>query len=239
MDDHNTQTISESEQMYLLTLEMLVEDGMEPPIPLAALAQARAIQPVSVNQMVRKLADAGLLTYVPYKGVELTPDGQAIATRVLRYRRLWEVFLVEQLGMRDADADTLACRLEHVTSDDVAGRLARMLGDPSISPQGKPIPRTDLPPEQTYWQPLRDLPLEMPAQVMLVDADPAARVFLAEEGLRPGQVVRVLAAGAAGALLLDLSGRQMLLAASMAGQVQVLPLSQNAPVASGARSSST
>ena len=223
MDDHNTHSMSESEQMYLLTLAMLAEDGLAPPVPLATLAQARAIQPVSVNQMVRKLADAGLVTYLPYKGVELTPEGQAIATRVLRYRRLWEVFLVEKLGLPGAEADTLACRLEHLTSDEVAGRLAHFLGDPQVSPQGKPIPQHDAEPASAAWLPLARAPLEAPVQVTQIEADPIARVFLADEGLRPGSIVRVLGVGPSGSLLLDVEGRSVRLAPSVASRVLVLP----------------
>ena len=104
--------MSESEQMYLITTAMLIEDGMEQPVPLPALAQARSIMPASVNQMVRKLADEGLVTYIPYKGIVLTPAGTNIATRILRYRRLWEVFLVKKLKLALAPADQLACRLE-------------------------------------------------------------------------------------------------------------------------------
>ncbi|NWG19902.1 MAG: metal-dependent transcriptional regulator [Chloroflexi bacterium] len=223
MDDHNTSTMSESEQMYLLTLAMLAEDGMVPPIPLAALAHARAIQPVSVNQMVRKLADAGLVSYLPYKGVELTRDGKMIATRVLRYRRLWEVFLVEKLGMLPAEADTLACRLEHLTSDDVADRLAQFLGDPQVSPQGKPIPRHEDAPDAAAWITLSDAPFGRALQVMRVDTDPPAQAFLAAAGIRPGGMARVQATGVDGELLLDVAGRRVRLAPELAVQVLVLP----------------
>ncbi|NTU80964.1 MAG: metal-dependent transcriptional regulator [Chloroflexales bacterium] len=236
MENHNTQLVSESEEMYLLTLALLAEDGVTAPVPLAALAQARAIQPVSVNQMVRKLADAGLVTYFPYKGVALTDEGQSIATRVLRSRRLWEVFLVERLGMPAAEADSLACRLEHLTSDDVAGRLACFLDDPQVSPQGKPIPRHDTRPERAAWLRLGQTQLETPAQVMQVDADPVTRAFLANEGLRPGSVVRVIAAGARGALLLEVSGRSVRLAPGVAAHILVLPSPDYEPAHAGARS---
>ncbi|RMF39870.1 MAG: MarR family transcriptional regulator, partial [Anaerolineae bacterium] len=67
------QNFSESEQMYLVTLAQL--ETASQPVPLSALAQALGVQPVSVNQMVRKLAEAGLVTYEPYHGVSLSPQG--------------------------------------------------------------------------------------------------------------------------------------------------------------------
>jgi DtxR family Mn-dependent transcriptional regulator len=236
MDNHNTQLVSESEEMYLLTLALLAEEGVAAPVPLAALAQARAIQPVSVNQMVRKLADAGLVSYFPYKGVALTDAGQVIGTRVLRSRRLWEVFLVERLGMPAVEAESLACRLEHATSGEVAGRLASFLGDPRVSPQGKPIPRHDAQPDRSVWLPLGQLPLETPAQVMQVAADPVTRAFLEGEGLRPGSVVRTRAAGAHGTLLLEVSGRNLRLAPGVATHIFVLPSPAHEPANAGARS---
>lgn len=213
--------MSESEQMYLLTLMLLCEEGGESPTPLAALAQALAIQPVSVNQMVRKLADMALVTYTPYKGVELTATGAAIALRVLRYRRLWEVLLVEKLGMPVDEADTLACRLEHLTGNDVADRLALFLGDPPVSPQGKPIPQRDAHSDTIAWVPLNRIPCATPVKLMRIEADTVTQAFLADEGLRPGSVFAICAAGAEGGLLLEVAGRYVRIAAALAPRMLV------------------
>ncbi|NNJ11005.1 metal-dependent transcriptional regulator [Chloroflexales bacterium ZM16-3] len=224
MADQNFHPMSESEQMYLLTVAMLAEDGVPPPIPLAQLAHSLDIQPVSANQMVRKLADAGLLTYVPYRGVELTPEGRAAATLVLRYRRLWEVFLVERLGMSVEDADALACRMEHLTSVDVSDRLAQFLGCPQLSPQGKPIPGPGDRAPGAGGLPLEHIAVGQAARVVAIDADPAARAFLADEGLLPGVELRLLALGATGSALIDVGGRELRLAPEIAIAIRALPL---------------
>ncbi len=106
-----TDDISESEEMYLIAIARLAEQGVQEPIPISLLAKELSIQPVSANQMVHKLADAGLLDYLPYKGVRLTASGWKVARHVLRHRRLWEVFLVEHLEIALDEADALACRL--------------------------------------------------------------------------------------------------------------------------------
>lgn len=231
MDNHNIQPISESEQMYLLTLAILAEDGMPSPIALTALAQARSIQPVSVNQMVRKLADSGLVTYLPYKGVELTSAGQAIALRILRYRRLWEVFFVEKLGLPLVEADVLACRLEHLMSDEVAERLASYLGDPQVSPQGKPIPQQAESPAEPGWLRLSDAPFEANLQLMQANVNPTMCAFLADEGLRPGAMLHIIGAGASGALLIDVDGRSIRLAERVTQNILVLPRRADGPAA--------
>src|SRR3972149_3730189 len=124
------QNMSESEEMYVITLARLAARGVQGPVPLPRLAEELAVLPVSANQMVHKLQEEGILDYQPYKGVALRPEGLRRANRTLRRRRLWELFLVERLGMGFDEADTLACRLEHLGTDAVAEQLAAVLGDP-------------------------------------------------------------------------------------------------------------
>lgn len=119
---------SPSEEMYLIRVAMAEEQGWEGPLPLAALAEALLISPVSANQMVRRLAERGLFEYHPYQGVLLTGEGRAAAHRVLRGRRLWTGFLVEHLGFGDEEADDLACDFEHLTPPALADRLEAFLG---------------------------------------------------------------------------------------------------------------
>ncbi len=216
-----TQELSESEEMYLVTAVMLTESGVEEPIPLSQIAQALSIQPVSVNQMVRKLAESGYVNYLPYKGVEMRPVGRQLAYRVLRRRRLWEVFLARYLEMSPAAADTLACRLEHFTPPDVAERLDRFLERPSVSPQGLPIPDNDadevLPPST----PITELPVGLKAEVIQVELEPSAAAFLQAEGILPGIVVQVAAVNSQGALLLRVEDRQLTVAAEIAQNIFV------------------
>lgn len=117
-----------SEEMYLITVAMAEEGGREGPLPLASLAHALSISPVSANQMVWRLAERSLVDYHPYHGVVLTATGRTAARRVLRGRRLWTSFLVEHLGFGEEEADALACDLEHLTPPVVADRLEAFLG---------------------------------------------------------------------------------------------------------------
>ena len=129
-----------SEEMYLVTIAVAEEDGSGGPLPLAAVAHSLSISPVSANQMVHRLAERGLVDYHPYRGAVLTAAGRSAARRVLRGRRLWATFLVDRLGFGPAEADALACRLEHVTPPEVADRLSGFLGEPAVGPLGRDIP---------------------------------------------------------------------------------------------------
>jgi DtxR family Mn-dependent transcriptional regulator len=221
MIDHNTNDMSESEEMYLITIARLVEQGSKEPIPISMLAEKLSIQPVSANQMVHKLAEEELVEYLPYKGVELTPKGKQAASQVLRDRRLWEVFLVEHLKLSPGEADTLACRFEHITPKKLTFRLAEFLGYPAFSPQGLPIPDVDSENGGEDFIPLADLPIGCESEVMHLEGDPISRAFLNAEGIRPGAQVSLLALGGEGAMLIQVGDKRIHLARGAVENVMV------------------
>ena len=213
--------MSESEEMYLVTLAMLKEMGESLPIPVSRLANQLNIKPVSVNQMIRKLNEAGLVLYEPYKGISLTTEGERTALNILRRRRLWEVFLVENLKIPIHDASDLACRLEHILPEDAAERLTIFLGDPVVSPHGKPIPQ--LKPRESLRSDvlLRQLKINQQSVITQVDANPGSHAFLNGEGLQPGSMVTVLGVGHANAILLQVNEHTVFLAENVANQIWV------------------
>jgi DtxR family Mn-dependent transcriptional regulator len=221
MIDHNIDEISESEEMYLITVARLVEGGLEEPIPVSQIAQHLDIQAVSANQMVHKLSDKQWLLYIPYKGVELTEKGRQAANQVLRDRRLWEVFLVRCLELPPTEADALACRFEHLTPSEVTCRLAEFLGHPTYTPQGKPIPKVDRIDRQERTRPLTELPVGASAEVVKIEGDPATLAFLNVEEIRPGTSVRPLAISSAKSVLLQAGESRLNLAKDVAEKVFV------------------
>ena len=66
-------------------------------------------------------------------GLALSPDG----------RRLAECLLVDVIGLDYADVHEEACRWEHVMSEAVERKLLTLLGNPTVSPFGNPIPGLD------------------------------------------------------------------------------------------------
>jgi len=212
---------SESEEMYLIHVAMAGEEGVEGPVGLSRLAEMLSVSPVSTNQMVKKLAARGLVDYLPYKGVELTVPGREIADQILRGRRLWALFLAEQLGLSPARADAIACDLEHITPPDLADRLAQLLGDPTRGPQGRPIPHPGHPAPPGGSMVLSELPVGRAGTVIRVDGSPAIRSFLAGEGLVPGAGVKLLAVGKDGDCLIQVDSTEVHLAGPPAGNVLV------------------
>jgi DtxR family transcriptional regulator, Mn-dependent transcriptional regulator len=212
-----TAILSEHTEMYLVTIARIKEANPARPAPLSLLAGELDVLPVSANQMVRSLEESGLVVYTPYKGVELTETGQLAALRILRHRRLWEVFLVERLFYAPNEASTLACRLEHSLPPEAAERLAAYLGYPTENPLGLAIPEPEdavLPIQQTS---LSQLGLNQSGTVLRIGADLAARNFLQGQGIVAGARVSLLARGGNGDLLVDSGdGRLISLADKMA-----------------------
>ncbi|MBN1266982.1 MAG: FeoA domain-containing protein [Anaerolineales bacterium] len=184
--------ISESMQMYLVTIAR--EQNNRQPVPLSELAQVLSISAVSVNEMCRKLQDSSLVQYQPYKGVSLTEEGDQLASMILRKHRLWEVFLVEKLGLAYEQAHEVACELEHATPNLLADHLDRFLEFPSTNPIGRPIPTSESKIPERNFLSLSRLSAGQSGIVAQVDLPEAAQSYLEDHGLRPGTPILVQAA---------------------------------------------
>jgi DtxR family Mn-dependent transcriptional regulator len=190
-------------------------------VPVPRLAQELSVSPVSANEMCRKLSEKHLVRYEPYKGVSLTRQGEEVSLRLLRHRRLWEVFFVDKLGFDPLQAEEMACRFEHVTSDQLADNLDKFLGHPTHSPQYQPIPARNGPLVTTADQPLTTLSIGMQGCVVRIDTDVATQHFLEGQGVQLGSMVRIVAATAGGPLLLDIDGRRLSLSNTIAAHVAI------------------
>lgn len=138
--DHD---LIDTREMYLRTVLELEEEGV---VPLRArIAERLGQSVVTVSETVSRLARDGLLM-VHADGdrrVELTGSGRSLAQRVMRKHRLAECLLVDVVGLEWALVHEEACRWEHVMSEAVERRLLDVLGHPTHSPYGNPIPALD------------------------------------------------------------------------------------------------
>jgi DtxR family Mn-dependent transcriptional regulator len=128
----------DTSQMYLRTVLELEEEGI---VPLRARIAERLDQSVpTVSQTVSRMERDGLLTVTADRRIDLTDEGRAEATRVMRKHRLAECLLVQVIGLDWQLVHDEACRWEHVMSETVERRLLEILGHPTESPYGNPIP---------------------------------------------------------------------------------------------------
>ncbi|MBT8245809.1 MAG: metal-dependent transcriptional regulator [Winogradskyella sp.] len=105
-----------------------------------AIAERIDAKASSVTDMLKKLADKSLITYVKYKGVTLTETGRLTAVDIIRKHRLWEVFLVEKLNFSWDEVHDVAEQLEHIKSPKLIAEIDAFLGFPTQDPHGDPIP---------------------------------------------------------------------------------------------------
>src|SRR6478672_6079821 len=127
--------------MYLRTIFELEEEGI---VPLRARIAERLHQSgPTVSQTVARMERDGLLTVEGDRHLQLSDEGRQLATAVMRKHRLAECLLVDVIGLDYADVHEEACRWEHVMSEAVERKLLTLLGNPSVSPFGNPIPGLD------------------------------------------------------------------------------------------------
>lgn len=112
-------------------------------IRLSTIAGLLNITNAAATDMARKLAKKKLVNYTKYKPLTLTDEGLNLALNVIRKHRLWESFLYKTLKLSLHEIHQEAERLEHQTSDFLAEKIEKYLGNPAFDPHGDPIPAID------------------------------------------------------------------------------------------------
>jgi len=182
--------VSDSIQEYLEIIYKLEQETS--PVTTSALAKRLGVSAASVSEMMAKLAEQGLVTREPYKGVVLTADGRSQALALIRRHRLWERFLTDILNLSWDQVHEEACRLEHATSPLVEERLAQFLGEPETCPHGHPMPTAAGELDIEAGCPLAELIVGQRATILRVpEGDPTLLQYLDDLGLKPGITLQV------------------------------------------------
>lgn len=71
---------------------------------------------------------------------QLTSKGEVDAERIIRLHRLWEVYLVSELGMHASQVHQSAEEMEHILTPEIEKELAKRLGNPTKDPHDQAIP---------------------------------------------------------------------------------------------------
>lgn len=189
-------------EMYLRTIYELEEEGV---VPLRArIAERLGQSGPTVSQTVARMERDLLLVVADDRHLELTRDGRSRAVAVMRKHRLAERLLVDVIGLEWEQVHSEACRWEHVMSDAVERKLVLLLGNPTTSPYGNPIPGLDelglgepAPPPEPDLLRLDDVARRGGGRVEVrriaehVQLDPKLMAELKGAGLVPGGTVQV------------------------------------------------
>ena len=199
--------ITQAVQDYLKVIFKLASSGN---VSTNAIAERLQISQASVTGMIKKLSDLRLTTYKPYYGVELTKTGRKIALEIIRHHRLLELYLAEALGYSWDQVHDAAEKLEHVISEELEDKMAKILGNPTADPHGAPIPSKDGIIEERSLECLSVIDAGQKVQVKQVsDKDPEMLRYLGDIGIFPDVMIDVMEkAPFGGPLLIKVAGKK-------------------------------
>lgn len=145
---------------------------------------------------LKEMEGEGLLT-LEGKEVAFTDKGRERARNLIRRHRLAQRLLMDVLDVSEQESEDLACRFEHILSEEVTDKVAAFLGHPQVDPNGKPIPAGETPPESAeYMAPLihRLARLEVGKSARVAFLTPSFHKRfdrLAAFGINPGAVLNL------------------------------------------------
>jgi len=128
-------------EMYLRTILDLEEENI---VPLRArISERLGHSGPTVSQTVGRMERDGLVIVSDDRHLQLTDEGRRRAVHVMRKHRLAERLLSDVIGLEWEYVHDEACRWEHVMSEHVEKKILDILGHPTESPYGTPIPKLD------------------------------------------------------------------------------------------------
>lgn len=181
----------------------------EKKVTTSLLANELSVSAASVTEMIKKLAQNGLIDYAPYRGVSMTGKGEKMALGVIRRHRLLELFLVKILSFSWESVHAEAEKLEHVISDELEHRIDNLLGNPTIDPHGDPIPSREGKIEILKHPRLSDLEVAERCTITRVTDSPRLLIYVKKVGLTLNKKIAVKSVESYdGSMELSVSGRQ-------------------------------
>lgn len=162
-------------------------------VVLRNLSDRLQVSAPAVSRMAQRLIRKGLLKRDGACGLILSDTGKRIALRALRKQRIFEVFLVRQLGYR-WDEVFLAAKSTYVhLDDDLIERMALKLDNPDRCPHGDPIPTREGNIEFNPETRLTELENNKSGVIGRVDShDPELLQYLGLLGLQPGAPITMI-----------------------------------------------
>ena len=89
---------------------------------------------------LQTLVKKGFIITDGEQGLKLTKNGIKEANRLVRAHRLWETYLVQEMGMTEEQIHEEAEKYEHFLTDEMLDEVDLKLGFPTKDPHGSPIP---------------------------------------------------------------------------------------------------
>lgn len=89
----------------------------------------------SVTEALKKLADKQLINYGRYDMISMTEEGKKQALGVIEKHNTLQYFFEEIMGLEHAEAATIACKIEHIISQNVLDRFTALKNFHKTNPE--------------------------------------------------------------------------------------------------------
>ncbi len=126
--------LSASLEDYLEAIFLIVADKQAAKV--GDISKKLKVAKPSVTGALQSLRERGLINYRPYDVVTLTPEGTAIAERVVRRHEVLRSFLEKVLNVPLDKAEDAACKMEHAVRGEIIDRFVQFLEFVEACPRG-------------------------------------------------------------------------------------------------------
>ncbi|MEG2971811.1 MAG: metal-dependent transcriptional regulator [Akkermansia sp.] len=113
--------LTRSNEDYLEAIGQLVRENGSAQV--RDIASVMKVKMPSVTSAVRQLSELGLVHYLQYTPVQLTPLGRQLADRIIASHEALYEFLEDVLGLASERAGEVACAVEHIMQTSEIERL--------------------------------------------------------------------------------------------------------------------
>lgn len=121
-------------------LKMMWRFGRDAEISSEMIHNAQNLPGWHLRLLLKELKWNGWISRSSQNKYRLTHDGWARAAKIVRLHRLWEVYLVHDLGMQGDRVHRSAEEMEHIITPELEAWLLLLLKTPSEDPHQQPIP---------------------------------------------------------------------------------------------------
>ena len=190
----STKTNKTSSVVLDFLAEIFLVAQEEGRVSLRTVADRLDVSAPAVSRMAQRLVRRGQIRRDGACGLMLTETGERLALKVIRKRRIFEVFLVKNLGYGWHEVYPLALASSNHLEDELVERMFEQLGQPDRCAHGDPIPTRDGKLNPTEAKPLSDLPAGATGLVGRVASHDGEMLrYLNSLNLKPGAAIELVA----------------------------------------------
>jgi Mn-dependent DtxR family transcriptional regulator len=125
------------------------------PFPIASLKEKLDMPSHQLRRGMQSLSHRKLIRSADSLSYQLTDTGKEQANNLIRAHRLWESYLVNEMGMDTDQIHEEAERFEHILTSAQLDEVDKQLGYPALDPHGSPIPSKESSPNLALNQMLK------------------------------------------------------------------------------------